>query len=533
MEPPSDVEIAGFHKLALEEPARTLGLLREQGIRFMGDRVLESKLGALYIDIGSDLGDATVVHEGITLIATAIGQVPDSIIAQLAYNLANGYAALEAIKRRTLDYHFDPDNTHLIQAKCYYRKAIILSGELGNDTQCQLWVNYGNCLASLGRSIESIACYDQALRFHPNHPMAQGNLGIELSRFAYVSHHGTFLREAADMLASAIRSDQLGQYGGVHARQFFEQEKERIEAILAQQPADRRSLTLPSMPRSMKLREYIEFCSRHQLFLNLCLRCRECKRYARDDIALSITTDLDDDATFTRLSRVINQIKERYAFARFLLYQSKSPFYNAVSVDELTHFVDNLDYAVYGARVASLKVAFESGYSILDRIGYFINDYLRLGISNEAKIVFTTNGTVWREQGSSSLRTSIRDRDNRYLYGLYDLARDLDTDRDDPKQDGYLGHLRRMRNRLVHEYVIPHTEGTQWDKEADGPDCHVSYGEVVHRTISLLQTVKAAFIQLVAFIELEESKARRSTSGLVMSTYVPTYNARLHNSILG
>ncbi|GAH88502.1 unnamed protein product, partial [marine sediment metagenome] len=39
----------------------------------------------------------------------------------------------------------------------------------------QIWTNYGNCLDTLGRTIEALYAYDEVLKIDSNFPMAMGN----------------------------------------------------------------------------------------------------------------------------------------------------------------------------------------------------------------------------------------------------------------------------------------------------------------------------------------------------------------------
>lgn len=529
MEHMSVEELLAWKDLAKDKPQEALGLLREYQGRFGQDPNFTHNLGGLLIDLGADLNRRDLVEEGVQQIEEILGQTDEN--TTLLYNLANGYSELSRLERRQqgADYVFDPDNTPLFSAKHHYREALSLAPPANRDFHARHWINYGNCLSGLGRAVEAMSAYNQALRLSPDHPMAQGNLGVEIQHFARIADHPIFLLDARDLLDQALSSEQLEKYGGLRVRRYFDQIRQNTATMLSElgleQDVQREDGVVPFS--SDYEREYVEFCARHQLYLNFCLDCRRCEKYARDSLTFSLITAIDDDRSFVRLSRVINEIKERYAFARFLLLQSTNPILDTIPFDSRTSYVDNLDYAVYGTRVASLKLAFESAYNILDKIAHFINDYLDLGVAPGPGVAFATNGRIWRSRGSNSLRQEIVETENWRLFGLYDLARDLDIDHRDSANDGYWGKLRRTRNSLTHEYLILHVEGTDWPREADGAHLHLHYVDFAEQTIHLLQLVRAAIIYLVAFIDEEERKKHRSSAGFVASMTVRRYDATL------
>jgi hypothetical protein len=157
---------------------------------------------------------------------------------------------------------------------------------------------------------------------------------------------------------------------------------------------------------------------------------------------------------------------------------------------------------------------------------------LGLGINRENRIAFTTNGRIWNEQDGGPLRPNLRDLNNYYLFALYGVARDLDVNVDHPDQDAHWGHLRRTRNRLSHEYVIPHVEYMHWETDADKPDCHVLYRDLAEQTLQLLQLVKASVVYLVSFIRQEELRRHPVKDGHMFETEAEPYDPDLFGSAL-
>ncbi|MGC1378549.1 MAG: hypothetical protein WA821_20120 [Anaerolineales bacterium] len=225
----SQEQLEKLNSLSITKPQEALELLREYDEKYSRDINLWLNSGGILIDIGSDLFQINMVIEGITRLEAAIehGKIDEPT---MFYNLANGYSALHNLYRQIdgENYIFDPDNTPLLRAKQFYRKALLKSDRLNPDLRAQLWVNYGNCLSGLGRSVEALSAYDQALRFVPNHPMAKGNLAVELFYFARITRHSIFLLDANKMLEEVLSGKGLQKYASVGAKRSFEKTREKI-----------------------------------------------------------------------------------------------------------------------------------------------------------------------------------------------------------------------------------------------------------------------------------------------------------------
>ena len=518
MEQISQSQLDHLRMLIDQNPAEARDIFLTYQRIYANDANFQLNSGGLFIDIGSELKDSDLIHTGIKLLHQSLSIIEDEKIRSiLLYNLGNGYSELHSIARRQPDFSFDLDTTPLIDAKRYYREALKLSHLLDNDWQAQLRVNYANCLSGLGRSLEAISEYKTALDHQPDHPMAWGNLGVELEHFAFIAGNPTLLHKAYDALSNALANEHLVHLGGTSARVSFERTLHRIERFLSEIEGGDTPNMSPNPPTSSSTttvwyKTYVEFCMEHQLFLNFCLDDQQCTRTAGDSVLLSLITKIDDNTTFPRLGRVVNEIKERYATARLLVFEAYNPPYNVQAYDEMTHYMDNLDYAVYGVRVAKLKMAFETAYNILDKIGFFINKYLNLGIGDR----WVSFSTIWQEKEVATLRPSIAQLNNYHLYGLYDISRDLA-----PK--GHLVKLRDIRNSLTHRYLVLHLESLHWLTSADSPKYHLGYREFLNYTIELMQLVRSAVIYMIAFIDKEERKKQEHQSGVIIPIVVPPY----------
>lgn len=509
----SDDELKNLNDLVGRDPHEALELLSSYEDRYFDDANLRVNRGGFLVDIGSALKDSRLVKRGIISIAQLLATADKEYRPAQLYNLANGYAALHSIARRQPDFSFDPDDSPLREAKRCYREAFAGAEHLDANLLAQLRVNYGNCLSSLGRSLEAISEYNAALGHVADHPMAWGNLGVELEHFAFVARDITILRDANEGLLKALADNRLDQMGEPWARSYFEKAQQRIERLLTEVGEDTPlGKPKPPKPATPYHQAYSQFCVKHELFLNFCLKGRPCQRVAEDAVGLSLTTPLDDDTTYPRLARVVNEIKERYAAARLVLFEACNPPFDTQPYDEMTYYADNLDYAVYGISPTKLKMAFEGAYNILDKLAFFINAYLGLGV-DERRVNF---GTVWKGPKSTALRPALAQRRNHHLYGLYDVSTDL-------APDGYLEHLRHIRDYLTHRYLVLHVEGLDWLTSADSPEYHSGYRQLLGQTIQLMQLVRSAVIYLIAFIDKEERAKRQDAQGIIPPMRVPPY----------
>ena len=208
----SENEIYYLGGLVNQNAQEALNLLLTYEQEYADDINFRRNRGAFLIDIGSALEDSALVQRGIESIRQLLPNIEAESRPMLLYNLGNGYVALHFIARRQPVFSFNPDTTPLVEAKRCYREALQGAEYLDANLRAELRVNYGNCLSHIGRSVEAIAEYNAALTDAPNHPMAWGNLGIELEHFAFVAGYLTLLREANEALNKALADNRLKVY---------------------------------------------------------------------------------------------------------------------------------------------------------------------------------------------------------------------------------------------------------------------------------------------------------------------------------
>lgn len=199
-------------------------------------------------------------------------------------------------------------------------------------------------------------------------------------------------------------------------------------------------------------RTYREWCLDEHLFLNDLNEIGPVPVAAADVLVLSdMTTALGVGlAPFD----LFNQMKQEYVSARFLLYAGLQPTEAHFSDRDVT-LVNTLDYPAYGLAAEQVKMAFRMAYSLLDKVAYFLNEYLGLRIP-ETQVSFKK---VWYEgKKPHGLRLDIQHLENMSLLGLFWLSKDL-FERDLGFRDAIepdARELETIRQNLEHKYLKLH-----------------------------------------------------------------------------
>lgn len=492
--------IAEIDRLVESNPERALALLEELERSSPRNADVATARGGLLIDIGNYLRNPDVIQRGIAAIEHVLPTVTnagDRLL--LGYNLGNGYLELHRHQTSTTILTSDPDHPALARAKHVYRETLKDIEQLPPRSRAELLVNFANLLDITGRNFEAIPYYQRALAEEPKHPMALGNLGTTLKRYADLLRSTTMLQHAQETLAKALEQGAAPTLG-YRERRAFEKTHERIANQLAGKNVPAPTRTEPTNPTgNAHLSTYREFCKTNDLFLNLNVTGTPPIDPNADIIRFALLLDSGKNDPYIRLSRTINEIRERYAIARLLLFEADQPPARRAAYDDITRYTDNRDHAINGLQPASLKLAYEAAYNVLDKIAWFLNSYLELRIAKR-QVFFKT---IWRKNGRGALRSEIASLRNPYLIALYELSKDLAEETE----------KHETRNFITHRYIVLHTEGFGWETTADSPEYHRGYKELFQDTILLLKEVKLAITYLIAAVKLaEETKLRAEAS---------------------
>ena len=476
------------------------------------------------IDIGVGLKSEKIIKDGITAAELALEKAKDGKVqAYLHYCLANGYTDLFELTERiatAVDRNI-PQSENLWKAKRHLMKATSVEDIGDTGLIAQLLVNLGNCLDTLGRSIEAIETYDEAIDINKNFSMAIANKAKALRAFAEISdkYRAAIYVEVYQDIKSVIDNPDLVEVGGQSAKQAFERELQYIESRFQDKSLLKKKLKhqrYKTDDLSDFEKFYLELCQKEKLFLNFHIHQDHCEAAIEDPIFIRLITKVDDDDTFYKFAKYLNQIKEDFAVARLLLVQSQYRQDDFNRISERTSFVYALDYSQFNIYTGLLKSSFKEAFNILDKVAVFVNDYYQLGFREEDIYFNSIRGigrgaSIWQDNGV--IRKEILNSENISLYALYDIYRDF--------QSGEHQRIQDIRNALTHRRLVIYDSGiTDWDSKLDKHN--IGYNTILIETIQLMKLVKAAIIYLVNFVNVEEGKKRKAGGNPILDMYADT-----------
>jgi tetratricopeptide (TPR) repeat protein len=477
----------------------------------LGDNPIVSyMMSGMLIDIGSSLGDENLIKEGIDLLEKDLGSLfstqKTDVKSAIYYNLANGYLGLYELKYRKNQLTGYFKTSELNNGRIYLLEALKYKASDPTHSS-QMWTNLGNCFDKFGRVVEALECFDNALTFYPDHGMAMANKGLALSYYARLAgdHVGTFLNESHYLLSKAL---ELGV--SYESRAYFLSELKKIENLFSDKSKIKSRPDFPGVKvegDSDFERFLINYCLEKKLYLNICNVCQKCSAAIGDTLSIksmlvkakSMNTKSDP---FLRLSSYLNQMKQDYVTARFLLILSRYKGMNLDFVDKRVKIVDTYDFNVPNVHTQLVRFAFKGFFDILDKEAIFINDYLRLGME-ESRISFRN---IWFSK-KETVHKKMLEIENFGLNAIFDIYQEL--------EDGRYKKLRTIRNALTHRFfnVKPFSD--------DEDDENMPEEIFINHTIELAKIVRSSLIYLMNFVYIEEKKRERGLNGKYLK--IPAY----------
>ncbi len=173
--------------------------------------------------------------------------------------------------------------------------------------------------------------------------------------------------------------------------------------------------------------------------------------------------------------------------------------------------MDTLDYAVYSYSSEKIKIAYRVCYSVLDKIGYLLNEYLDLRIKSE-KVTYRRIWYKYNRKGEiTGLNDKITQTQNWAFRGLYWLSKDLYE-----KDMMYLKsiepdskELALIRNFIEHKSfkIVDIGKTSLTDNDLT---YNIRRFDFEDKTLKLLKLIRAAMIYLSLGINIEEQKKDKS-----------------------
>lgn len=427
------------------------------------------------------------------------------------YYTGNAWGYLQRIKNPG-----GPENSFVLESVELSKEIICLrkalafaekAGEKAKGVLTQILTNLGNAMDHVGRFIEAISFWDKALAVWPNFGMATGSLGFGLAYYARVlydeGHRFLFCQYAYYYLLTAAKSREVyaeARQGFLETAKIVEDRYGRDQLLT---PID---LDNFSLGRSKNEIAYRQWCITHSLFINPLNDFIHANIVAHDVFFLpKITAPINQPPVY---HTIYNQLKQEYASARFLFYESvysRKPHFS----DRDNLQMDTLDYAVYSLSTEKMKIAFRLCYSLFDKIAYLINEYFKIGLVPSA----VSFKQIWYQKKNTEriINPVLMDSQNWALRGLYWLSKDLVESNSDfalsilPDAQ----QLSSIRNYIEHKSFRIVEIGTIKMVE-NGLTMQISRSEMEEKTMVLMKMVRAAIMYLSFAINIEEQKTVKS-----------------------
>lgn len=475
---------------------------------------------ARLIDLASDVDNLTLVDQALAFAdqLEARGLNPEKQ-ALLDYFRANGWACRYQRRYRARDAIWDFEQPDIQKQVLLLRRAAHGAGFEAMDAirRCQILTNLGNQLDTLGRFVEARACWNAALSIEPRFWMARANRGRGLMFYAAAlydaGHQGVFAYRAhGDLIEAVELIDKYPQLGDSRLREVFDlaakQILRRYDLGAIHQTYRPDDWSIGDQPAEQ---EYRRWCLAKALFLNPLNDVDATPIAARDVLCLpNFALPVGGPPV---VMGMFNELKQLFASARWMLWEGLQGEDGHFSDRDVVLF-NTVDYPSYGLSVEKVKAAFRLGYSIFDKIAYFLNHYLGLGVA-ERRIGFRT---IWRERDVGPLRDPIAMSENWPLRGLYWLSKDLFEEGVKDSTEPQARALAELRNHLEHKYVKVHEFLVPAPGSGDPLRDTLAYGltrsDLEQKTLRLLQLARSALVYLSLAMHQEERRRAKGRSGL-------------------
>lgn len=458
-------------------------------------------------------------------------ELPPKQGALAEYFRANAWSAKEELagERGSWDWeHAEREQQILALSRAAAHSGFI---ELDVGRCCQILTNRANQLDTIGRFVDAIEGWDNALRIIPNFAIALANRGFGLKHYGGLleddRERAILLLHAHDGFVAALapgaiyegedKTDLRRQFAETAAQFATAADLDRIRALQDLDGAD--------LGRSEAERAYRRWCLDCRLFLNPLNDLGAFSAAATDDLVLPTIMELFDDrpGAFTPPPVIgfFNQMKQEYASARFMLYEGLNSTKIHFS-DRGVRLFDTLDYPAHSLATERIRTAYRIAYSLLDKAAFLIDHYWQLD-----KIVDRINfKNVWMAEGKSRLHDRLKAYPNWPLRGLYWLSKELFDDQLKQTTAPDARELHDIRNALEHKYLQVH-EGWAWDMmlippSPDGLGLSIESDLLEIKALRVMKIARAALIQLALAIGVEErNKATAAPDRLIGS--MPLY----------
>ena len=466
------------------------------------------------IDAAADYGDEKSLRnlskECEQKLETA---TPEERVILLYYQSNTHYVRFNTPKQQNDDYIWNWEQPDSIKSVLLLRRAVNEPAFKTIDPMiaCQIRTNLANQLSTLGRPIAANAEWLKALETNPRFAKALACRAQAIKSYAGhiydPKHRLILLAVARSLFDNALDINAFWESGDrdTVAPGLMEERRQIAEFLVRSKYDEKDDLDQWSLGNSKRERSYRRWCLQERLFLNPLNEAYTISVADRD--VLHLPSHVYSIEESPRFPLYYNLMKQEYVSARYRLY-------HATNEDDPRFIMRNVrmldcgEGQVLGHYTEDLRSAFRSSYAIFDKIGLFLNDYLKLGI--KAKDVYFRG--IWYEKPNkpnSGIRRDLQDRHNLPLRGLYYLSRDLFDDHFKDVAEPHASHLARLRQQVEHRFLSFLHYG-----EDESTDTHrlLLTEDFRASALHLLKLAREALIYLSLAMHIEEDLRKQSTS---------------------
>lgn len=429
------------------------------------------------------------------------------------YLLGNGWGYKRKLSVQTNSQMWSFQSEELSKEIFHLRKAISIEGfdNVSNEIKCQVFCNLGNLFSHIGRFVEAQELWNRAIILNGEFAMAYANKGHSMlyyQNYLYDTiHKNLFLIYGYHHIRVGL---SLKEHLHDGAEEYFTPYLISLEKTIPMEFRNKLpKLNKFKLGRDKKLKDYRRWCIDNCLYINPLNDLGRHTDASHDCLNMpSMVFEVNAPPIYFTL---FNQMKQEFGTARFIYYESvkrNNPHFS----DKDIVIVETPELAKYSYHLEQLKSAFRMSYSIMDKIAFFLNNYLNLGI---AEYRTTFRNVFYEKPKERVLRSSFTSSNNWALRGLYWLSLDLHEKDEDFESviEPEAKEIAKIRNAMEHKSFkiisefLPYPE--YYDKGKD-----IAYAihrhELEIKTLKLLTLTRAAMMYLAFAINHEEEKKDNS-----------------------
>ena len=374
----------------------------------------------------------------------------------------------------------------------------------------QAYVHLGNVYDHLGRHQEALHSYFKAGLLMPNDYMWRFNIGFSYGgMFGYYEERVQpfVVAKAKELLMQFLNKPETTQ----SARDMYR----RISGLKTPATLDEKNVEYGTSEED----EYNKWVNENYLRLNGYNEINPASLYAQDDSLYfdTLYTAKGAENESYRMMSLLNEIKQEYVSARYMLYSYFKESGRVHFSDKNVQLADVLDYSNYSYNLELAKAAFRSLYSLLDKIAFVLNDYLGLGIKgNEVSF----KNLWYSDKKNRNVKPEILDCSTVIsLAGLLFIRNDIYGGNEYYLQSEETKNLQKVRNAMEHRAIQIVDDGELEDKEAVLSISRSGFEEVAMNLIITVRQAVFCFVNAVNHIEYDKITDAKK-QGVVMEQIV-------------